>query len=119
VAPIGFLADENCDFIVVRSLRQAGYDVCSIAEVFPSASDAQVLQLAIDEKRTLITEDKDFGEWVFSHGKKLEGVILIRFPGNARSSLSEKIKILVDGHRHELKNSFVVLEPGRARIRKI
>jgi len=119
VAPIGFLADESCDFLVVRSLRQAGYDVFSVAEAFPAATDQQVLQFAIKEKRTLITEDKDFGEWVFSHGKKLEGVILIRFPGNARSILSEKIKLLVDVYGHELKNSFVVLEPGRARIRKI
>jgi hypothetical protein len=26
---IRFLADENCDFAVVRSLRSAGYDVIS------------------------------------------------------------------------------------------
>jgi predicted nuclease of predicted toxin-antitoxin system len=89
-----------------------------VAETFPSASDSQVLQFAINEKRILITEDKDFGDWVFAHGKILEGVILIRFPGHARSALKVDIKLLVDLHNQDLKNSFVVLEPGRIRLRK-
>ena len=116
---ITFLADESCDFLIVRTLRSAEYDVLSVAESFPSASDQQVLQNAIKEKRILLTEDKDFGEWVFAHGEKIAGVILIRFPGNARTRLGEEIKVLVDDHAIELKKSFVVLEPGRARVRKI
>jgi len=80
---ITFLADESCDFLVVRKLRSAQYDVLSVAESFPSVTDKQVLEHAIKEGRILLTEDKDFGEWVFAHGKKMEGVILIRFPGNA------------------------------------
>ena len=59
------------------------------------------------------------GEWVFAHGEKIEGVILIRFPGNARTRLGEEIILLVDEHGIELKKCFVVLEPGRARLRKI
>ena len=66
-----------------------------------------------------MTEDKDFGEWVFAHGKDIAGVVLIRFPGNARTQLGEEIKILVDIHGIELTKSFAVLEPGRARLRKI
>jgi len=116
---IKFLADESCDFIVVRTPRSDGYDVLSVAESFPSSSDHQVIQQAIKEKRILLTEDKDFGEWVFAHGKDVAGVILIRFPGNARTQLGEEIRLLVDIHRDELTKSFVVLEPGRARIRKI
>ena len=45
--------------------------------------------------------------------------ILIRFPGNARKLLGEEIILLIADHGIELKNSFVVLEPGRARLRKI
>ena len=116
---ITFLADESCDFIVVRTLRSDGYDVLSVAESFPSATDHQVIQQAIKEKRILLTEDKDFGEWVFAHGKDVAGVILIRFPGNARTKLGEEIRLLVDIHSVELTESFVVLEPGRARLRKI
>ena len=116
---IKFLADEDCDFLVVRTLRTAEYDVLSVAESFPSASDQQVLRHATKEKRILLTEDKDFGEWVFAHGENVSGVILIRFPANARRQLGEEIKVLVDIHGLELMRNFVVLEPGRARIRKI
>lgn len=116
---ISFLADESCDFLIVRKLRSAEYDVLSVAESFPSASDQQVLKHAIESGRLLLTEDKDFGEWVFAHGEKIEGVILIRFPGNARTLLGEEIILLIDGHGVELKKCFTVLEPGRARLRKI
>ena len=66
------------------------------------------------EKRILLTEDKDFGEWVFAHGEDVSGVILIRFPANARRQLGEEIKVLVDIHGLQLMRNFVVLEPGRA-----
>jgi hypothetical protein len=56
---------------------------------------------------------------VFAHGENVSGVILIRFPANARRQLGEDIKALVDIHGLELMRNFVVLEPGRARIRKI
>jgi predicted nuclease of predicted toxin-antitoxin system len=116
---ITFLADESCDFLIVRKLRSAEYDVLSVAESFPSSTDKQVLEHAVKEKRILLTEDKDFGEWVFAHGEKMKGVILIRYPGSARKLLGEEIIRLIDDHDIELKNSFVVLEPGRARLRKI
>jgi predicted nuclease of predicted toxin-antitoxin system len=116
---ITFLADESCDFSIVRKLRSAEYNVLSVAESFPSASDQNVLKHAIEEKRILLTEDKDFGEWVFAHGEKIAGVILIRFPGNARTRLCEEIMLLVNEHGIELKKCFAVLEPGRARLRKI
>ena len=116
---ISFLADESCDFLIVRKLRSADYDVLSVAESFPSASDQQVLEHAIKSGRILLTEDKDFGEWVFAHGEKIEGVILIRFPGNARTRLGEEIILLIDDHGIKLKKCFAVLEPGRARLRKI
>ena len=116
---ITFLADESCDFLIVRKLRSAEFDVLSVAESFPSASDKQVLEHAIKEGRILLTEDKNFGEWVFAHGKKIAGVVLIRFPGNARKRLGEEIIRLVDDHGDELKKFFAVLEPGRARLKKI
>jgi len=116
---IQFLADESCDFTVVRALRASGYDVASVAESFASASDLQVLKIAVEEKRLLITEDKDFGEWIFAHGEAMSGVLLIRFPANIRSDLGQAVSVLVATHGSDLVKSFTVLEPGRARIRKL
>lgn len=114
-----FLADESCDFAAVRGLRSVGYDVIAVAEAIPSAPDEEVLQFAARGRRILLTEDKDFGEWVFAHGKKMAGVLLIRFPGNARSLLAESVTQLVTRHSGDLAGAFTVLEPGRARIRRM
>jgi uncharacterized protein with PIN domain len=36
-----FLADESCDFNVVRALRLAGYDVIAVSEITPRAEDTR------------------------------------------------------------------------------
>lgn len=38
-----FLADESCDFSVVRALRSADHDVLAIAEVSPREEDEDVV----------------------------------------------------------------------------
>jgi hypothetical protein len=55
----------------------------------------------------------------FAQGEKIAGVVLIRFPGSARTRLGEEIMLLVNDHGSKLKKCFAVLEPGRARVRKI
>jgi len=44
---VRFLADESCDAAITRALREAGYDVVSIAETSPGAADRVVLELAL------------------------------------------------------------------------
>jgi uncharacterized protein with PIN domain len=48
-----FLADESCDFAVVRALRSKGFDVLAISEVCPGVEDQQVIELAKEEERIL------------------------------------------------------------------
>ena len=115
---LSFLADESCDFSVIRALRTVGYSVKAIAEISPSLPDEMVLELAVAENRLLITEDKDFGEWVFAHQHAMAGVLLIRYPASMRSSMVAAVIDLIGRHATEIDGSFIVLEPGRARIRK-
>ena len=86
-----FLADESCDFAVVTALRTAGHDVSAVAEISPRAKDPAVLALARSDARVLLTEDKDFGLLAYGSGQVTTGVLLIRFPGNARSALGEAV----------------------------
>lgn len=81
---MNFVADESCAGPVVRALREAGHDVVAIAEVAKGATDEEVLNRALNEKRVLITEDRDFGELVYAHGRPSTGVILVRFHSRAR-----------------------------------
>ncbi|MGH8727248.1 MAG: DUF5615 family PIN-like protein [Burkholderiales bacterium] len=69
-----FLADESCDFRVVRELRDSGHDVTAILELMPGALDEAVIALALREDRVLITEDKDFGQLVYAAGNPTAAV---------------------------------------------
>ena len=111
-----FLADENCDFTVVRALRAAGHDVLCVSEITPRAEDSEVIKLAVDEKRILLTEDKDFGQWVYSHGQKTLGVIFLRFPTSARRQISRDVVNLVKQQGEKLAGCFITVQPGRIRI---
>jgi predicted nuclease of predicted toxin-antitoxin system len=103
-ATLRFLADEGCDFGVVRALRAAGYD------------DRQLIEQAGLEGRILLTEDKDFGWLVFVSHADSSGVILIRFPGNARQSLAQSVSQVVQEQGEALLGAFVVIQPGYVRI---
>lgn len=113
---VRFLADESCDFAVVRALRSAGHDVRAVAETSPGATDPDVIQLAVREGRILITEDTDFGELVYAHGLESAGVILLRFPARARARLAPQVLAFIEHYEDKLVGAFVVIQPGRARI---
>jgi predicted nuclease of predicted toxin-antitoxin system len=113
-----FLADESCDFAVVRALRAAGHDVAAVVEISPRADDETVGRLAVQNDRILITEDKDFGQLVFAERQPTGGVLLIRFPARARRQLSATIVDLVRRRGEKLLGDFVVVQPGRSRARK-
>ena len=51
-----FLADESCDFPVIRALREAGHDVTAVIEVARGAEDEAIIKLAARETRIFITE---------------------------------------------------------------
>jgi predicted nuclease of predicted toxin-antitoxin system len=109
-----FLADESCDFGVVRALRMGGHDVTAVVELGSGLTDIEVLRLACDGARVLLTEDKDFGQ--LAQATRHAGVVLIRFPATARSELSRAVASAVATLREDLQGAFVVLEPGRVRI---
>lgn len=111
-----FLADESCDFAVVRALRASGYDVLAAAEVTARSVDRELIEQAYRETRILITEDKDFGWLVYVSHAETAGVISIRFPGNARSQPGKIITRMVQEKGEEIANSFVVVQPGHVRI---
>ena len=111
-----FLADENCDFAVVRALRAAGHDVLAVAEAAPGTEDVVVVDLAVREGRILLTEDKDFGQLVYAAKRGTGGVILLRYPATARTNLSEAVMELVGRLGESLLGRFVVMQPGRVRI---
>jgi len=115
-AALRFLADESCDFAVVRVLRADGFDVLAASEITSRSDDRALLEQAECERRILLTEDKDFGWLVFVSHVDSPGVILIRFPGNARRTLAQTVSRVVREQGDNLAGRFVVMQPGHVRI---
>jgi predicted nuclease of predicted toxin-antitoxin system len=113
---VRFLADESCDFGVVRILRASGHDVLAVSEISPRLSDEDVALWARREERIPLTEDKDFGQLAFASGDPSGSVILIRFPAGARTALPPAVLEIVDRLGDQLSGSFTVVQPGRVRV---
>lgn len=78
------VADESCAGPVIRALRSAGHDVIAIAEISKGEPDERVMKRAFDERRVLVTEDRDFGELVYARRRPSVGVIFVKFDSRAR-----------------------------------
>jgi len=74
-----FLADENVEKPIVDMLRDKGHDVLFMSEITSGTIDDQLLEQANLEARTLLTNDKDFGELIYLQRKIATGIILMRF----------------------------------------
>jgi predicted nuclease of predicted toxin-antitoxin system len=111
-----FLADESCDFSAVRTLRAAGHSVVAVAETVQQAYDETVLSFALSDQQILLTEDKDFGQLVFSAGHATAGVLLLRFPATARANMAKAVLALVTERGEQLVGRFTVVQPGHVRI---
>jgi predicted nuclease of predicted toxin-antitoxin system len=75
-----FLANENSPLSSIVRLRDAGHDVAAIIEDSPGVKDDEVLAKASQEKRILLTFDRDYGELIYKlkYPRPL-GVIYFRF----------------------------------------
>jgi predicted nuclease of predicted toxin-antitoxin system len=65
---VKFLLDENISTdlpLLEQVLRGKGYDVEAIASIAPSIPDLEVLNLAIQQGRTIISFDSDFSDYRF------------------------------------------------------
>jgi predicted nuclease of predicted toxin-antitoxin system len=116
---VKLLADECCDALLVDGLRQDGHDVLYVKETAPGAADETVLQMAADQQRILLTEDKDFGELVVRLKLPACGIVLLRInPADSAAKLA-RLRHLLQHHLQRLPGSFVVVGEKRARFRSL
>lgn len=63
-----FLANENLPLATILKLKASGWDVLSISLDSPSITDEEVMKIAIEENRTIITFDRDYGTLIYQYG---------------------------------------------------
>jgi len=73
------LANENFPTDSFHYLKSKGYDIKAIGIDYAGIADKEVMTLAINEGRIILTFDKDYGELIFKYGYQPEsGVIFLR-----------------------------------------
>jgi predicted nuclease of predicted toxin-antitoxin system len=115
-----FLTDQDVYTVTVRFLIGLGHDPVSAAQLgLAQAEDSDLLRIAHEQGRIFVTRDRDFGALVFLRGNG-PGVIYLRILPSTQSSVHEELRrVLALYSSQELQSSFVVIEPGRHRIRKL
>ena len=115
-----FLADQDVYGLTVKYLQSLGHDVIPVGQLgLSQAEDPELLRIAREQDRILVTRDRDFGALVFLEGQG-PGVIYVRvLPSTQNAVHAELARVLTLYHEAELRESFIVVEPGRHRIRRI
>jgi predicted nuclease of predicted toxin-antitoxin system len=113
-----WIADECISAKVVAALRSDGHDVVFIVESHPGMRDADILELSNRERRLLLTEDKDFGELVFT-GAPATGVIFIRIADERAHLVWPRLRAAIEQFGESLFGRHLVVEEARFRSRPI
>ena len=117
MSSLRFLIDVNVGLAVARSLQRGGYDVTFAGDVDWCMPDSDMLSLAHDEQRIILTMDTGFGELVYHSRQPHAGVLLLRMPGADREDKIRIVQEIVDRYGEQLPNRFCVYRQGRLRIR--
>jgi predicted nuclease of predicted toxin-antitoxin system len=111
------LLDQSTDARLLSYLKQLGHDATQIHQTYPeSIPDEEVLAIARQEKRILITDDRDFGELVFRLQQPHAGVIFLRLGTYAPLELKiERLSFVLTHYGMQL-DQFLVVKKGNVRV---
>jgi predicted nuclease of predicted toxin-antitoxin system len=115
-----FLIDQDVYAATTHFLKSLGHDTVTAAELgLAQASDETLLRVAAEQKRILVTRDRDYGALVFLKSIGT-GVLYLRvLPSTQDTVHAELANVLGHYSEHELAAVFVVIEPAGHRIRRL
>ncbi len=112
------VADENVHSYIIQRLRKAGYEVLSVSETSKGIKDEEVIKLALEKNYLLLTEDKDFGEFVFAFHVKDLSVLFLRYSYEEFKEIGEVLVFLLTNHNLQ-RPFFATITTKKIRVRQI
>ena len=113
-----FLLDVHMNATLARLLTAAGHDILRAALTHKRWSDERLLELAAAEGRIIVSQDSDFSELIYFHGKAAPPAVLyIRCEPEQQLEMNGRVLEVLetagfDGH-------MVVIEPANTRYRPL
>lgn len=113
------LTDQDVYAGTVEFVRGLGHDVATAGERgLSQAADSELLLAAHADGRVFLTRDRDYGGLVFVQ-ELGAGVLYLRMlPSTIQAVHAELERVLGLYSEAELQGAFVVVEPGRHRLRR-
>lgn len=114
-----FLVDEALQDAVAHRLEAAGHDAAHVRlRGLAGHTDDEVMALAVDEDRVLITTDTDFGTILALSGAAGPNVLLLRGTGDTVEERVGSILDVLPRVEYELnEGALIVIEAERYRVR--
>jgi predicted nuclease of predicted toxin-antitoxin system len=113
---VRFIVDERTGPTVANWLISQGHEVFSIFDQARGIDDESVLDKAYRENWILITNDKDFGEYVYRAHKPHHGIILLRLSDEHSQGKMRSIQKLLVDFADRLVDQFVVVTENQVRF---
>ena len=111
-----FIVDECTGHEVAEWLKKQNHDVFSVYDESRGLDDESIIKKANLENYILITNDKDFGEYVFRLNEEHHGVILLRLQDERSKNKIFILQRLLKFHSGKLINNFTVVTEQTIRI---
>ena len=100
------------------SARNLGHDAIRVGKDYsPGIPDEDVLRIAEEEKRGLITDDRDFGELVFRYRQPHTGIIYLRLGAYVSLETAQQRLEHVIARYADHMDRFLVVSLDRVRVR--
>jgi predicted nuclease of predicted toxin-antitoxin system len=116
---VKLLVDEALQDEVAHRLSAAGHDAAHVRQLgLGGHTDDEVMVLALEQDRLLITTDTDFGTILALTGADGPNVLLLRGVGDTVDERVSAILDILPRVEYELsEGAVIVLEPDRYRVR--
>jgi predicted nuclease of predicted toxin-antitoxin system len=114
-----FLANENFPLSSIKILKESGYDIVAVGQEFAGILDSEVIAFAINQNRTILTFDRDYGELIFKKGYRPQaGVIYLRWDNFQPNEPGEYLIELFKSKDIHFEKTLTVISVDHIRQRK-
>jgi predicted nuclease of predicted toxin-antitoxin system len=111
--------DENVEEYWIQLIKSRGYEYFSIRESCFGITDREVIEIAKNKKGLIITEDKDFGELLFSYGVEKVSILFMRYDQPHYQQIEKYFLKCIDDYIRNPEACFITITKNKIRNRKI
>lgn len=120
-APLRFVADMNISPLTVEALAAEGMDIVRVSSLLPAnASDEDVLGLARQQGRVVITQDTDFSALLALGGHDRPSLVTLRLLNTDPEVVTQRLrKVLPQVEPALRRGCAVTVEDHTVRVRQL